>query len=95
MNIGATLTLPIGFGAAGSGTRIWLAAGVTDMRKGFDGLVSIVQSQLSESSAETVFTTFVFNKKLPNRQPWCVLKRSSHDKNHWQQSYRAKPNPLA
>ena len=26
-----------------SGTRIWLAAGVTDMRRGFDGLASIVQ----------------------------------------------------
>ena len=50
MNIGATLTLPIGAGAAGSGTRIWLAAGVTDMRKGFDGLAALVQSQLSENA---------------------------------------------
>jgi hypothetical protein len=24
-----------------AGTRVWLAAGVTDMRKGFDGLPSI------------------------------------------------------
>ena len=30
-----------------SGTRIWLAAGVTDMRRGFDGLASIVQEQLA------------------------------------------------
>lgn len=30
-----------------SGTRIWLAAGMTDMRRGFDGLVSIVQEQLA------------------------------------------------
>ena len=50
MNIGSTLTLPIGSGAAGSGTRIWLAAGVTDMRKGFDGLAALVQSQLSENA---------------------------------------------
>jgi transposase len=31
-----------------SGTRIWLAAGVTDMRRGFDGLAVTVQTQLHE-----------------------------------------------
>jgi transposase len=31
-----------------SGSRIWLACGATDMRKGFDGLAAIVQMQLSE-----------------------------------------------
>lgn len=30
------------------GVRIWLAAGVTDLRRGFDGLAAIVQTQLSE-----------------------------------------------
>jgi len=30
------------------GTRIWLAAGVTDMRKGFDGLASQVQTALDQ-----------------------------------------------
>ena len=30
-----------------TGTRIWLAAGITDMRRGFDGLASIVQAHLS------------------------------------------------
>jgi transposase len=30
-----------------SGTRIWLAAGVTDMRRGFDGLTAIVQHKLT------------------------------------------------
>lgn len=29
-------------------TRIWLAAGVTDLRKGFDGLSAIVQEALRE-----------------------------------------------
>ena len=29
-----------------SGTRIWLAAGATDMRRGFDGLASLVQQRL-------------------------------------------------
>ena len=31
-----------------AGTRVWLAAGKTDMRKGFDGLAALVQSRLSE-----------------------------------------------
>ena len=29
-----------------AGTRVWLAAGVTDMRRGFDGLATIVQDKL-------------------------------------------------
>jgi transposase len=31
-----------------SGSRVWLAAGVTDMRKGFDGLAAIVKATLAE-----------------------------------------------
>jgi transposase len=31
-----------------AGSRVWLAAGVTDLRKGFDGLAAIVQLQLAE-----------------------------------------------
>jgi transposase len=31
-----------------AGVRVWLAAGVTDMRKGFDGLSALVQTHLSE-----------------------------------------------
>ena len=31
-----------------TGTRVWLAAGVTDMRRGFDGLAAIVQDKLQE-----------------------------------------------
>jgi transposase len=30
------------------GSRIWLAAGVTDMRRGMDGLASLVQTALKE-----------------------------------------------
>ncbi len=30
-----------------SGTRVWLAAGVTDLRRGFDGLAALVQTQLA------------------------------------------------
>lgn len=29
-----------------SGTRIWLATGLTDMRRGFDGLAALAQSAL-------------------------------------------------
>jgi len=32
-----------------AGTRIWLAAGVTDMRRGLDGLAALVQSALAEN----------------------------------------------
>jgi transposase len=32
-----------------AGTRVWVAAGVTDMRKGFDGLAAIVQTTLQEN----------------------------------------------
>ena len=30
------------------GARVWLAAGVTDMRNGFDGLAKIVKASLAE-----------------------------------------------
>ena len=31
-----------------AGVQVWLAAGATDLRKGFDGLSAIVQTQLAE-----------------------------------------------
>jgi transposase len=31
-----------------AGTRVWLAAGVTDLRRGFDGLAARVQTQLQD-----------------------------------------------
>ena len=31
-----------------TGTKIWIAAGVTDMRRGFDGLSAQVQTVLNE-----------------------------------------------
>ena len=31
-----------------SGTHVWVAAGVTDMRKGMDGLAALVQTALAE-----------------------------------------------
>jgi transposase len=32
-----------------AGVRIWLAAGFTDLRKGFDGLSALVQTALGEN----------------------------------------------
>jgi transposase len=32
-----------------AGTRVWVAAGVTDMRKGMDGLAALVQTTLLEN----------------------------------------------
>ena len=32
-----------------AGTRVWLAAGVTDMRKGMDGLAALAQTTLGEN----------------------------------------------
>ena len=33
-----------------SGTRVWLVAGHTDMRKGFDGLAAMVQAALQANT---------------------------------------------
>jgi transposase len=35
--------------ALSAGTRVWLAAGVTDMRKGMDGLAALVQTTLADN----------------------------------------------
>jgi len=32
-----------------AGTHIWIAAGITDLRRGFDGLSGIVQTTLEEN----------------------------------------------
>jgi len=32
-----------------TGSRIWIAAGATDMRRGFDGLAALVQTQLESN----------------------------------------------
>lgn len=33
--------------APSPGTRIWIAAGATDLRRGFDGLAALVQTRLA------------------------------------------------
>ena len=48
-----------------SGARIWIAAGVTDMRKGFDGLATLVQETLAEDPFSGQM--FVFRGKRGDR----------------------------
>jgi len=48
-----------------AGTRIWLAAGVTDMRKSFDGLAALVQTKLEEDAFSG--QVFVFRGRKGDR----------------------------
>lgn len=48
-----------------AGTRIWIAAGVTDMRRGFDGLAALVQTQLEADPFSGQF--FVFRGRRGDR----------------------------
>jgi transposase len=45
-----------------AGTRAWLVAGVTDMQRGFDGLVAIAQTGLDDNPFGDHY--FVFRCKL-------------------------------
>ena len=40
------------------GTQVWLAAGVTDMRKSFDGLAAVVQNVLSVAPLVATYLCF-------------------------------------
>lgn len=48
-----------------SSARIWVAAGATDMRKGFDGLAALVQEALAEDPFSGQM--FVFRGKRGDR----------------------------
>jgi len=48
-----------------TGTRIWLAAGATDMRKSFDGLAALVQTKLHEDAFSG--QVFVFRGRRGDR----------------------------
>jgi transposase len=41
--------MPAGIVGLPSGTRIWIAAGVTDMRRGFTGLSALAQTALEQN----------------------------------------------
>jgi len=48
-----------------AGVKVWLAAGATDMRNGFDGLAALVQMQLAEDPFSGQL--FVFRGKAGDR----------------------------
>jgi hypothetical protein len=52
-----------------AGARVWLAAGVTDMRKGFDGLAAQAQSMLGQDP----FSGHVFCLRPPRRSDQAVV----------------------
>jgi transposase len=61
--------------------RVWLAAGTTDMRKGFDGLAGLVQTQLAEDPFSGHL--FVFRGRAGDRvkilwwsgDGWCLFAK--------------------
>jgi transposase len=48
-----------------AGVKVWLVAGATDMRKGFDGLAALVQTQLEEDAFSGQL--FVFRGRAGDR----------------------------
>nr|WP_289812513.1 IS66 family insertion sequence element accessory protein TnpB [Escherichia coli] len=45
-----------------AGSRIWLVAGITDMRNGFNGLASKVQNVLKDDRKRLVRTVLIFTE---------------------------------
>ena len=66
-----------------TGTRIWIAAGVTDMRRGFDGLsaqvVNLVDKNVSDAlirfAQQENISHVVFGQSVRSR--WDILLRGS------------------
>ena len=54
----------------GPGVRIWVAAGVTDMRRGFDGLAAMVQQQLGQDPFSGAL--FLFRGRRGQRATFCI-----------------------
>src|SRR5579863_4020543 len=48
-----------------AGVKVWLAAGATDMRKGFGGLAALIQMQLAEDAFSG--QPFVFRDRAGDR----------------------------
>ncbi|TDG16557.1 IS66 family insertion sequence element accessory protein TnpB, partial [Paracraurococcus ruber] len=53
------------------GTRVFLACGVTDMRKGFDGLAALVQTVLAQDPYSGAM--FCFRGRRGDRATFCIL----------------------
>jgi len=57
-----------------AGTRIWIVAGVTDMRRGFVGLAGTVQTALEENPFSG--HVFVFRGRRGNHPSLCILRQN-------------------
>lgn len=57
-----------------AGVRVWLAAGATDMRKGFDGLSGLVISRLGRDPLDGAL--YIFLSKRRNRMKCLVWDRT-------------------
>ena len=53
------------------GTRVYLACGTTDMRKGFDGLAAQVQTVLAQDPYSGA--VFCFRGRRGDRATFCIL----------------------
>ena len=65
-----------------AGTRIWIAAGVTDLRRGFTGLSGMVQTALQENPFSG--HVFVFRGRRGDLIKMSVVRR------RWAVSFREK-----
>jgi transposase len=54
----------------GANARVYLACGVTDMRKGIDGLTALVQTALRQKPASG--SVFVFRGRRGQRPTFCI-----------------------
>ncbi len=73
------------------GTRVWIAAGVTDLRKGMDGLAGLVQTALGERPFSG--DVFAFRGKRGDRVKLVVVERRRHES--IRQALGARPLRLA
>jgi len=82
-----------GWGAA---TRVYLAAGATDMRKGFDGLYGLVREQLAQDPLSG--HVFVFSNRSRTRLKllywdgsglWVCAKRLERGRFRWPEAVEA------
>ena len=66
-----------------AGTHVWLAAGVTDMRRGFSSLAALVQTKLKGIRSVGTCTTQARKTKRVSEvmKSWgnCDLKASGHE----------------
>ena len=79
-----------------SGTRIWLAAGLTDMRRGFDGLAALAQSALEQEPFSG--HVFVFRGRRGDiiKLLWWDGQGSACLPNGWRRAASSgrRPNPV-